>query len=127
MALQQWKGMQVIKIEAGRFSMGSEEFYADEGPVHEVAVAAFEIDAHPVTNAEFAVFVERTGYITVAERPLDPTVYPDVAPEDLLPGALVFTGTRGPVDLANWRQWWGWAGAGRCRPPASPARPTGRA
>ena len=110
----------MIRIEAGHFSMGSDQFYADEGPVHDMTVAAFEIDAHPVTNAEFAAFIEKTGYITIAERPLDPAIYPDVAPEDLLPGALFFTGTRGPVDLSNWRQWWGWA------PGASWRHPFGR-
>ena len=32
--------------------------------------------AHPVTNARFAAFVAATGYVTVAERPLDPADFP---------------------------------------------------
>jgi formylglycine-generating enzyme required for sulfatase activity len=52
--------------------MGSEDEDAnpgdDEGPVREVAVAAFEIDAHCVTNARFAAFVDATGHRTDAER-----------------------------------------------------------
>ena len=59
----------MVRIEGGTFLMGSEEFYADERPVHERTVAAFEIDRREVTNEDFADFVDQTGYITVAERP----------------------------------------------------------
>ncbi|GAA1115934.1 formylglycine-generating enzyme family protein [Kribbella jejuensis] len=38
-----------------------------ETPVHEVEVAGFRIDATSVTNADFARFVESTGYRTEAE------------------------------------------------------------
>jgi formylglycine-generating enzyme required for sulfatase activity len=38
-----------------------------EGPVHDVAVGAFSIDATSVTNADFARFAEETGYSTEAE------------------------------------------------------------
>jgi sulfatase modifying factor 1 len=89
--------------------MGSTSFYPEEAPIHTATVGAFAIERHPVTNAQFAAFVADTGYITVAERPLDPALYPGVAPEDLLPGALIFVGTPGPVDLDDWRQWWDWA------------------
>ena len=40
--------------------------------MHRVAVDGFWIDEHPVTVAEFRRFVKATGYVTVAERPLDP-------------------------------------------------------
>lgn len=104
-------------IPAGTFLMGSSTFYADEGPVHSRQVESFEIDARPVTNADFAAFVEATGHVTVAERALDPVLYPGVAPADLLPGSLVFVGTPGPVPLDNWRAWWDWApGASWCHP-----------
>lgn len=39
-----------------------------ELPQHTVALDAFEIDATTVTNDDFAVFVEATGYLTEAER-----------------------------------------------------------
>lgn len=39
-----------------------------EGPVREVQLAPFAIDRHSVTNAQFAEFVEDTGYETEAER-----------------------------------------------------------
>ena len=70
----------MVRIEGGTFRMGSAEFYPDETPVHERTVDAFEIDVHPVTNEQFAAFVEATGYVTVAERPLDPADFPGVDP-----------------------------------------------
>ena len=88
--------------------MGSSEFYPDEQPVHDREVASFAIDLHPVTNAQFAAFIDATGYETVAERPLDPAEFPGADPTDLVPGGLVFTPTVGPVDLRDWRQWWSW-------------------
>jgi formylglycine-generating enzyme required for sulfatase activity len=39
--------------------------------------------------------VRATGYVTVAERPLDPLQYPDADPELLVPGSLVFRRTAG--------------------------------
>ncbi|WP_093182002.1 formylglycine-generating enzyme family protein [Sanguibacter gelidistatuariae] len=111
--------VQMRTVPGGSFLMGSSRFYADEGPVHPRQVESFEVDVHPVTNVEFAAFVEATGHVTVAERDLDPALYPDVAPADLLPGSLVFVGTPGPVPLDNWRAWWDWA------PGASWRRPTG--
>ncbi|NUU05991.1 formylglycine-generating enzyme family protein [Leifsonia sp. C5G2] len=98
----------MVRIPGGRFRMGSAEFYPDEQPVHEREVAGFLIDRHTVTNADFAAFVEATGYLTVAERPLDAGLFPELPEEDLRPGAMVFTATAGPVDLTDWRQWWRW-------------------
>ncbi|MGC9991024.1 MAG: formylglycine-generating enzyme family protein [Candidatus Cybelea sp.] len=93
-------------IPAGRFLMGSEKFYPEEAPVHEVEVAGFWIDSYAVTNREYSRFVRKTGYVTVAERPLNPADYPGALPGALVPGALVFRQTRGPVDLRDWSQWW---------------------
>ena len=97
--------------------MGSTSFYPEEAPIHAVTVAPFAIERHPVTNAEFAEFVDATGYVTVAERPMDPALYPGVAQEDLLPGALIFRPTPGPVNLNDWRQWWDWAPGAHWRRP----------
>jgi formylglycine-generating enzyme required for sulfatase activity len=105
--------------------MGSAEFYAEEGPVHERAVAAFELDVAPVTNEEYAGFIESSGYVTVAERPLDPADYPGIAEDDLAPGAMVFAATRSPVDLRDWRQWWGWERGAFWRQPFGPGSSIG--
>ena len=107
----------LVEISGGAFRMGSTSFYPEEAPIHTATVGPFAIERHPVTNAQFAAFVDATGYVTVAERPLDPALYPGVAQEDLLPGALIFTGTPGPVNLQDWRQWWDWAPGANWRAP----------
>jgi formylglycine-generating enzyme len=70
----------MLRIPCGTFAMGAAEFYPEERPVHRVAVDGFLIDRAPVTVAEFRRFVKATGYVTVAERPLDPAEYPDADP-----------------------------------------------
>ena len=74
----------MIRIPAAEFRMGSDHHYPEEAPSHLVRVDAFEISETTVTNAEFAAFVEATGYVTVAERPLDPAEYPGAPPENLV-------------------------------------------
>lgn len=108
---------ELIELPGGSFRMGSTSFYPEEAPIHTATVGPFAIERHPVTNAQFAEFIDATGYVTVAERPLDPALYPGVAPSDLLPGALVFRGTPGPVNLGDWRQWWDWAPGAHWRQP----------
>ena len=108
---------ELVELPGGTYRMGSSRFYPEEAPVHSVTVAAFAVEKHPVTNAQFAEFVADTGYLTVAEQPLDPVLYPGVAQQDLLPGALVFRPTSGPVDLRDWRQWWDWSPGASWRHP----------
>jgi formylglycine-generating enzyme required for sulfatase activity len=78
------------------------------------------MDAHPVTVAEFRRFVTATGYVTVAERPLDPAAYPGTDPELLVPGSLVFRKARGPVDLRDVRNWWVYTPGASWRAPSGP-------
>jgi formylglycine-generating enzyme len=96
----------MVWIPGGTFLMGSNDFYPEEQPVHRVTVDGFWIDENPVTVAEFGRFVRDTGYVTVAERPLEPATYPDADPDMLVPGGLVFQKSRGPVDLRDFRNWW---------------------
>lgn len=96
----------MVLVPAGRFRMGSERFYPEEAPVREVAIESFLIDACPVTNRQFAVFVEMTGYVTVAERALDAADFPRVPPDQLKPGALVFQASGVPLPLHDWMKWW---------------------
>ncbi len=86
--------------------MGSEDFYPEEQPVESVSVDGLWMDETPVTVAQFRRFVRETKYVTLAERPLDPGVYPDADPELLVPGSLVFRASTGPVDLSDHRNWW---------------------
>ena len=105
--------------------MGSEQFYPEESPVHDVTVAPFSIEQHAVTNAQFADFVSATGYVTVAEQPLAPAAFPGVPSHELSPGALVFRRTSGPVDLRDWRQWWTWMPGACWRQPFGPGSSVG--
>jgi sulfatase modifying factor 1 len=99
-------GKDMAWVPGGSFLMGDQRFYPEEHPVRRVGVDGFWMDEHQVTNAEFRRFVKATGHVTVAERPLDPAAYPDADPELLVPGALVFHPTPGPVDLRDYRNWW---------------------
>ena len=84
-------------IPGGAFAMGSDAFYPEERPVRRVEVEGFWIDRHPVTvRRSSRRFVGQTGYVTVAERPLDPADYPDADPDALVPGSLVFQQDRRP-------------------------------
>jgi formylglycine-generating enzyme len=98
----------IVRLAGGEFTMGSNDHYPEEAPEHRVRVAAFGVDRYEVTNQQFAAFVEATGYVTVAERPLDPADFPGAPAENLVPGSLVFTPTPGPVDLRHLSQWWTW-------------------
>jgi formylglycine-generating enzyme len=109
-----------IPITGGEFTMGSVDFYPEERPFRRVRVESFAIDRYPVTNAAFARFVEETGYVTVAERPIDAAQYPGAIPELCVPGSLVFAPTSGPVDLRDWSQWWAWTPGAMWRQPLGP-------
>jgi len=58
----------MVEIPAGEFTMGNDAGDDDEKPAHTVPLEAFEIDMFEVTNADFAKFVEETGYQTGAEK-----------------------------------------------------------
>ena len=107
-------------VPGGSFLMGSEEFYPEERPVRPVEVDGFWMDDHPVTVAEFRRFVAATGYVTVAERPLDPAQYPGADPALLQPGSLVFHPTDGPVNLRDVTQWWRYEPGAQWRHPRGP-------
>ena len=96
----------MVRVPGGTFLMGSDDFYPEERPAHRVFVDEFLMDAHPVTVAAFARFVEATGHVTVAERPPDPAVYPGIEPSLLVPGSLVFRPPAHPVSLRDPRLWW---------------------
>ena len=95
----------MIQIAGGRFQMGAAPLHREEGPPRDTRVRGFWIDRTEVTNADFARFVAATGYLTLAERALDPTDYPNLHGDDLKPSAIVFVGTTSPA-RSNPAQWW---------------------
>jgi sulfatase modifying factor 1 len=112
------------RLPGGEFAMGSEDFYPEEAPVRRVAVEGFWIDERPVTVGQFRRFVKQTGYVTVAERPPDPELYPDADPELLVPGSLVFRRARSAVDLSDFRNWWSYTPGAMWERPEGPGSDT---
>lgn len=96
----------MIYLTGGRFTMGSDHYYPEEGPAHEVEVDSFWIDSTPLTNRQFAEFVARTGYVTLAEKPPQPEDYPGLLPEMMKAGSLVFSPPQHRVPLHDPNAWW---------------------
>src|SRR5205823_14186553 len=104
----------MVWIPGGEFGMGTDSDLGrpEEKPAHRVRVDGFWMDATEVTNAQFAAFIEATGYVTTAEKPpnLDeimsqvPPGTPLPSRETLVPGSLVFTPPAGPVRLDDFAQ-----------------------
>lgn len=108
----------MVWIPAGQFLIGG-KVYQEEGPLSARSVKGFWMDRTEVTNAQFAAFVKATGYVTRAEKPVDPQAYPNLPVDMQKPGAVVFTiptDLRGGGDLT---QWW------RYRPGANWQHPDG--
>lgn len=82
-----------VVIPAGRYRVGSDSFYPEERSSRWIELASFAIDRTQVTNAQFADFVNATGWVTDCER-AEPT------------GSAVFRMTDGPVDLRDPSRWW---------------------
>jgi formylglycine-generating enzyme len=115
----------MVWVPGGGFAMGSADFYPEERPVRRVEVDGFWMDDHPVTVGEFRRFVAATGYVTVAERPLDPAQYPGADPALLSPGSLVFYPASGPVDLRDVSRWWRYTPGADWRHPRGPGSTVG--
>lgn len=121
---------EMVLIPAGDFLMGSDapDARPNEGPVRRARVGAFLMDRTEVTNAQFAQFVKATGYVTVAERPIDwermssqvPPGTPKPPDDMLQPGSLVFTPPTRSVPLHDPSAWWAWTRGACWRHPEGP-------
>lgn len=105
-------GAGAVAIAGGTFTLGAGALYPEEQPSRRLTVADFAIEAIPVTNAQFARFVQETGYVTSAEQP--------TGVDGVEPGSLVFRATDAPVDLRDWRQWWRWVDGACWHAPRGP-------
>ncbi|MFT5288350.1 MAG: sulfatase modifying factor 1 [Planctomycetota bacterium] len=120
----------MIWIEGGEFTMGwdGDDGRFDERPAHQVRVDGFWMDVTEVTNAQFRVFVDATGYRTTAEivpkwEDMQEQLPPGTPepPEGLLvPGSLVFKPPSYAVDLRDYTQWWTWTPDAFWRAPEGP-------
>jgi formylglycine-generating enzyme required for sulfatase activity len=57
-----------VDVPAGQFPKGDQPLYSEEQPTLRVHVDGFQLQAHEVTNDQFAAFVQATAYVTDAER-----------------------------------------------------------
>lgn len=98
----------MVRISGGTCVVGTDDAdaYPDDGetPARRVEVAPFRISRTAVSNAEFAAFVEATGYRTEAERFGWSFVFGGLLPDDFPP-------TRGVAAAPWWRvvegaSWW---------------------
>jgi sulfatase modifying factor 1 len=121
----------MVWIPGGEFTMGTDADlgWVEEKPAHRARVDGFWMDETDVTNAQFRRFVEATGYVTTAEKAPNvdeimaqmPPGTPRPPKEKLVPAALVFTPTKGPVPLNDFSQWWTWTPGANWRHPGGPA------
>lgn len=116
-APQNKEGM--VFIPGGVYFMGGRDpkfARKDEFPVHQVSVGSFFMDEHEVTNAQFRAFVDATGYVTIAERPVEweelkktvPAGTPRPSDDALAPGSLLFDPPNHAVPLTDATIWWRW-------------------
>lgn len=119
---------EMVFIPPGSFLMGSKHPRSrqDERPVHLVVLDGFYMDAHEVTNSDFAKFVDATGYITVAERAPSweelrkqlPEGTPKPPENLLVAGSLVFVSPE--ANTSQTQSWWRWIGGADWRHPQGP-------
>ncbi len=116
----------MVWIAPATFDMGWNDGETDERPVHKVSLDGFWIDKFEVTNEQFARFVEKSGYVTIAEKPPDPKLFPGVPAADLKAGSIVFTPPKDAIPIAELRahnaflQWWRYVAGASWRHPEGP-------
>ncbi len=116
-------------INGGTFRMGSNApNNPAEGPAHVVVVNDFYIDKTEVTNREFQIFVDSTGYTTTAEvaptwEELKAQLPPGTPPPDveILAGSVVYVQPEKPVlSMEDFSQWWQWVEGANWKHPEGP-------
>ena len=130
----------MVWIPDGEFTMGAEvadfmnnwPFSArsrvDERPLHRVKLDGFWMSRTPVTNQEFKNFVDSTGYITTAEKPIKledimkglPPGTPPPEKQSLEPSSMVFTSPERTIQINNVLSWWRWQKDANWRQPEGP-------
>ncbi len=109
----------MVWIPGGSLAFG-DTLYPEEQPVRDTPIAGFWMDRTEVRNDEFSAFVKATGYVTVAERPVDLAQHPDLPPEMRLPGSVVFTMPNALDGSGRLTQWWRYVPGANWRHPGGP-------
>ena len=122
----------MVWIPGGEFTMGTRPTRsraATSSPPHRVRVDGFWMDETEVTNAQFAEFVDATGYVTTAERPVDwEELKKQVAPGTPKPPdeklrarlARLHAARRPRRPATTISQWWNWTPGADWRHPEGP-------
>lgn len=105
-----------IDVAGGEFQMGDERYYRDEGPVFSQSLAPFSIDKTEVTNGQFRIFAQETGYKTKAERGLDDDEFPELPAELRVPGSSLFI----PPSKLTPSGWWDFVAGASWKTPKGP-------
>ncbi|XP_068234918.1 formylglycine-generating enzyme [Palaemon carinicauda] len=101
---------QMVKIPGGKFIMGTNQphFEADgEQPARWVELDSFYMDVYEVSNAEFQLFVQATGYKTEAEKFGDSFVLESELSQEVsatIQQAVAASPWWVPVKGATWKQ-----------------------
>ena len=98
----------MVRLDGGSFLMGTdspEQFPQDgEGPVREVTIDGFFMDARPVSNEQFREFVRATGYQTESERFGWSFVFHTHVPQERVEDRVVGTEWWTKVSGACWKR-----------------------
>ena len=100
---------QMVRLEGGTFTMGTDKpgIPVDgEGPAREVTLSPFYMDVYEVSNAEFELFVNDTGYKTEGEQFGDSFVLEMMISEEAkknIANAVAAAPWWLPVKGADWR------------------------
>ena len=112
-------GMEFIR--GGTFTIGADSHdFLEEKSAPGVSVDSFCIDRYEVTNAQFSQFVDETGYITIAERPLSKEQFPNLSDNERLAGSLVFEPPEDGQQPIAYLSWWHWRPGANWRHPYGP-------
>ncbi len=109
----------MVWVAGGRFEFG-DNTYPEEQPIQKVSLDGFWMDRTEVTNDEFARFVKATGYVTVAERAVDPALHPGLPPDMQKPGAVVFVMPNDAGGQGRLTEWWRYIPGANWRHPGGP-------
>lgn len=100
---------EMVFVEGGVFTMGLAKAVIEqdgEDPPREVTISSFYLDKYEVSNAEYAAFVEETGYVTETEGYGNSFVVEYFISKEVLDGITQAVANAPwwlPVDGASWK------------------------